>query len=444
MRARELEDRQVFDDAVLDLLETVMVLVEHRLHLHEVRAVLGGLAPRQRHEPVEVVAHHGRLGRHEAHLGETVQFLYGPGGHLARHARLADRHLKIVDFSGELVLMPQFLADRLELLVEIELLLVLVHLRADLAFDLALDLHDLELGGEHLAQRIEPFTGAIEFEQPLLLRHFDQQVGRNGVGQRRGIPNVVRRHQHFVRDAPVQVHVVVEQLEHVAHARFNVGSLGLVIRRRAHAHGVEIARPLEAFDLGAAQALDQHAHGAVRQPEQLQHAHDGARGIQLVLRRIGDLAAALRRDEQHAIASDRALDRVDRRQPADQQGDRHVGIHDDIAQRQQRQPVVEFEGVVAALDLDQLALAMRCLLVCLVLVLRRLHGRGLRGRRLRGRGLRGRRLRGHGLRGRRLHGRGLRGARRRLGLPCGGAARLLHSGRFALGIARHSVLLRKK
>ena len=47
------------------------------------------------------------------------------------------------------------------------------------------------------------------------------------------------------------------------------------------------------------------------------------------------------------------LDRVDRRQPPDQQRDGHVREHDDVAQRQQRQAVAELERLVAALHAQQ-------------------------------------------------------------------------------------------
>src|SRR5206468_3317504 len=58
-----LLDGEVFDNALLDLLEAVMIGIE-RLHRgREILADLALLAPRQREERVDVIAHDGRFVR---------------------------------------------------------------------------------------------------------------------------------------------------------------------------------------------------------------------------------------------------------------------------------------------------------------------------------------------------------------------------------------------
>src|SRR5690606_19180291 len=52
----EFADRQVLEDAILDLLEARMIGVEHGLAAMEINAVFGALRPGQRHEPVEIGA----------------------------------------------------------------------------------------------------------------------------------------------------------------------------------------------------------------------------------------------------------------------------------------------------------------------------------------------------------------------------------------------------
>src|SRR6266851_3312413 len=67
-RPLELADqglhREILKDALLDLLEPVMVLLEDALGFLNVELVLGVLEPRQRQKPVEIVAYDRRLWRH--------------------------------------------------------------------------------------------------------------------------------------------------------------------------------------------------------------------------------------------------------------------------------------------------------------------------------------------------------------------------------------------
>jgi hypothetical protein len=52
---------EILDDALFHFLETVMIFVEHFLGDREVGADLALLAPRQRHDRIDVVAHDGRF-----------------------------------------------------------------------------------------------------------------------------------------------------------------------------------------------------------------------------------------------------------------------------------------------------------------------------------------------------------------------------------------------
>ena len=81
-----LLDGEVFEDALLDLLQPEMVGVEHPLGALDVALDLGALLPGDRQQPVEVVAHHRRLGRHRAHAAQLLQL----------------RHRLVVGFLGEL------------------------------------------------------------------------------------------------------------------------------------------------------------------------------------------------------------------------------------------------------------------------------------------------------------------------------------------------------
>ena len=71
----QLADGHVLDDALLDLLETVVVLVEHALDFLDLDLVGRGLGPRKIGEPVEVGARDVPLGRlrvHGAHARDLL------------------------------------------------------------------------------------------------------------------------------------------------------------------------------------------------------------------------------------------------------------------------------------------------------------------------------------------------------------------------------------
>src|SRR5215471_20347687 len=66
-------DREILENALLDLRQSVMILFEDALGFLEVELVLGVLEPWQRQQPVEIVAYHRCLGRHRGHHLELLE-----------------------------------------------------------------------------------------------------------------------------------------------------------------------------------------------------------------------------------------------------------------------------------------------------------------------------------------------------------------------------------
>ena len=58
----ELTDREILDDALLDLVEIVVILVENPARLDRIETILGALVPRHLEHPVEIGADHLILG----------------------------------------------------------------------------------------------------------------------------------------------------------------------------------------------------------------------------------------------------------------------------------------------------------------------------------------------------------------------------------------------
>jgi hypothetical protein len=348
--SRELEHGDVLDDPLLDLLQAVVVLVENALHFLDVDIVVGRDAPGERDQPVDVVPHDGGFGRHEGHLLELVELLHGLVVHVLRHPRLLDLLGELLDLVRELVLVAQLLANRLELLVEVELLLVLVDLAPDLPLDLPLQFQDFELARERAAEQAEALDQVVLLEDLLLHPHLQNEVGGDRVGEEQGIRDVVRGREDLVRDAAVQVDVVVERREHVPDQGLQLRLwLDLVVEHRdGGRHGVAVLGEL--LHLSAADALDQDAHRPVREPEELEHADHGSDPVEILRGGIRDLGPLLGEHEHNSVLLDRRLDGVHRSDPAHEERDGHVGIDDDVAKWKERDALPDFEDFAVAFD----------------------------------------------------------------------------------------------
>ena len=134
----QLLDRDVLDDAVLDVVEAGVVGVEHLARVDGVEVLLGALAPRHGDEPVEVGADHLALAAALAHALEAPELALGLLAHGVGHAGLLDLRAVLVD--DRAVVLAELAADRLHLLAQHVLALLLAGAVLDVLADLAADL----------------------------------------------------------------------------------------------------------------------------------------------------------------------------------------------------------------------------------------------------------------------------------------------------------------
>ncbi len=136
---------QILEDTLLDLLEAVVVLVEHLVRMRQVVLDPGTLLPGHAHHPVEVGTHHGGFRRTRRHHLELAQLLQGLLPRLLGHARLFDGSLVLLGLVGHVLELAHLLLDGLHLLVEIVLALGLLHLVLDPRADALLHLEQVDL-----------------------------------------------------------------------------------------------------------------------------------------------------------------------------------------------------------------------------------------------------------------------------------------------------------
>ena len=182
----QLAHGQVLRDAVLDVLEAGVVGVEHLAGVHGIELLVGALAPRHGDQPVEVVADHRGLAGLLAHALQAAELLE----RLLARPRRACRPRR--SWCGtpprrDAGVLAQLALDRLHLLAQEVLALLLVRAGLDVVADL---LAQLELG-EPLALdlhgQLEPLghVERLEHLDLLLERHVGRVADR--VGQRAGL-----------------------------------------------------------------------------------------------------------------------------------------------------------------------------------------------------------------------------------------------------------------
>src|SRR5215469_17834836 len=110
---------EVFKDALLDLFEPEMVSVEHLFRALDVAFDLGPVLPRHRQQPVEIIPHHRRLGRHRAHAAKLLQFGERLVARLLGELRLVDAILEFSHLVAAVLPLSKLLLNRLELLVQV-------------------------------------------------------------------------------------------------------------------------------------------------------------------------------------------------------------------------------------------------------------------------------------------------------------------------------------
>ena len=277
--ALELEHGEVFDDALLDRLESVVVVVEDLLGVLEVEVVLADLLPGQLQHEVKVVVLHAVVGRRGVVLLQFRELLLEDFGDLLGPLLRCGPLLEAVEFLG--VVHSELLLDGAELVVEVVFPLLLVDLALHLLVDLLLDLHEFDLHVEHREQLEAAHLDVVVLEQVhLRLEVLNIDGGRDEIHEEAEVVDGLHRPDGLARahigaaenlDGPVldgfayclyvsAVVVLPEDVGEIVYARVDIGVVG------DHAVDFQALERLEYGRDGAVrhvEGLDDLAHGAV-------------------------------------------------------------------------------------------------------------------------------------------------------------------------------------
>ena len=312
----QLADGEVLDDAVLDVLQPVVVGVEDLTSVLRVEALLRRLAPRHGEEPVEVRADHLRLGALLAHALEARELSLSLLANVLGQVELLELLPVLLDHGS--VVVAELLADRVHLAPQDVLALLLLRAFLDVLADALPHLQ----GGEHFAlqlgRELQPLAQVQRLEQAELL--LERDVGRvaDRVRKRSGIADRAQEG----RDAAVVAAVVEDLLDdravlgpELAELRVPLLGVGVVLDLDAQlAARVALGRAQDA----AMEAVQHDRAAAAGQPDRLDDLGNGADGRVLVL---------VVRDEEDVLL----VSGVHR------QRDGHVREDDGVLQRDQQQ-----------------------------------------------------------------------------------------------------------
>ena len=174
--AFQLEDRKVFDDPVLDSIQTVMVCIQDFLGVFQVKIVLGHLTPWEVQHEFDVVVLDTVVRRRRIVLLELGQFFLELLPYFLRPFLRLGSLAELLEFL--FLIHPKLFLDGPELVVEIIFPLLLVDVALDFLVDLLLDLEQLGLGVQGGQKLHGPDFHVVVPEQVHFLREVLQLDGR--------------------------------------------------------------------------------------------------------------------------------------------------------------------------------------------------------------------------------------------------------------------------
>ncbi len=263
----QLAHGQVFQDAVLDVFQVIVVFVQHLAGVGDFQVVVGVRGPGQAGQPVQIGADHAILGRGSGQLGQAVQFAPGFFFGLLGHAALLYLGPKFFDLYLLLVALAQFALDGLDLLAQKVLALHLFHLRLSFGLYLAPQFQHLALPGQQAHEYVGLVHHVVLFED--FLGHLQVYAHKvcHRVKQLARVLDVDGHDDQFVGDAGRKGDNGAKALGDVAAQGFDFGGIFDDVGDHLHPR-LQIRLGLDVFqDTDALQAAHDEADGAVRSLE---------------------------------------------------------------------------------------------------------------------------------------------------------------------------------
>ena len=300
--AAQLQHGHVFENALLNLLHAVVVLVQDALGFLEVEVVLRVFAPGEGDKRLEISQLDIIVGRLRIQLVQFVQLSVESLVHFLAPLLVLGFLLQFLPLRTALA-RPEFFLDVLNLLLEEVLALLFVNVNLGLCLDVVLQFEQLQLPVERLQQVKHAVQRAIVAEHLYLVLQRQRKIGTVVVHSRYRIIDIVEGKGRLVGHVIIAMNILVDLSVQflkgrVDHAVVLVSQL--FFERLCLAHQVRMV--LDNLGQGAtSQSLHDDGHGVTRHLQQFHHTRIDADGEQVSLRRCLNGCVALADDSADGL-----------------------------------------------------------------------------------------------------------------------------------------------
>ena len=326
----QLLHREVLDDALFDLVEVVVVLVQDATGFDRVEAVFARLVPRDVEQPVQIRADHLVFGRGGRHALEAFDFAHARSSRSRSGSLASTTRARSSWFS--VVALAELGLDRLHLLAQQVLPLRVGHLLLGARLDLALELEHFDFARQRHRDRRQLDGDAVLLEQLLLVLGLHVEQAGEQVGEAQRIVEAGDERLDVWREPGGERERAIDELLQAPHVRVDLNRAFRRFRQR---------RQLAPASRRCRWSCCRRGRGRCLRPAPAcrsgpSPSAGGSRRCRRGADRPGAGSSAsllLEQQQDHAVAGERAVDGFDGHRTADAERRHRHRQHDRAADR---------------------------------------------------------------------------------------------------------------
>ena len=303
----ELANREKFQNAFFDFLQTVMVFVQHAFGQFDVADLARLFLPGHREQPVEVVAGNRGFGGHGRHHFQPLHFLHRLLVGVLRHAGGFDLAPQFLDFRF-FVFLAQFALDRFDLLVEVVLFLRPFHLALHAVLNRSVDVKFFDFNIEYVGQALAAFDGIENLDQLLLFFNRQHHMGADRVCEPPDVVDFDGRQGLIGVQVLAELHILFELPAQSSRQRVVAREVLIAERREAQIGFPEAFFLIQLQNARALDAFDENLGVSIGQLERLNDVRNRSNLINLIGFGIINRRVVLRGEEDPLVASKRGFE----------------------------------------------------------------------------------------------------------------------------------------